>query len=261
MYQTRGPEPSLRQTVGMDAPMDKHQLLAALHREGLLVSEAGRRGLDAPVPSCPGWVVADVLGHLGRVYRSISEHVEQRSIEMIPGKHIPNPPDGEAVIAFHDEGLERLEKALAGIDAEEPVWSWSGYNCGDFYHHRAPIEVLVHRWDAQLAHGTPDPLDPDLSAVGVTEFYERVLPFSIRRWERPLPTGSIHLHRTDGPGEWMVRIDDGVVSLTHEHGKGDAAVRGPAEDLLLLAWHRRGLDGLEVFGDAAVAEAWASLAP
>jgi hypothetical protein len=59
----------------------------------------------------------------------------------------------------------------------------------------------------------------------------------------------------------MVRIDHGVVSLTHEHGKGDAAVRGPAEDLLLLAWHRRGLDGLEVFGDAAVAEAWASLAP
>ena len=34
------------------------------------------------------------------------------------------------------------------------------------------------------------------------------------------------------------------------------AVRGPASDLYLWLWNRRSSDGLEVFGDDAVAKAW-----
>ncbi|HQR30574.1 MAG TPA: DsbA family protein, partial [Anaeromyxobacteraceae bacterium] len=49
------------------------------------------------------------------------------------------------------------------------------------------------------------------------------------RGERPLPSGSLHLHRTDGPGEWLVRAVDGEVVSTQEHAKGDAAVRGSRE--------------------------------
>jgi hypothetical protein len=45
---------------------------------------------------------------------------------------------------------------------------------------------------------------------------------------------------------------DGTV--TREHAKGDAALRGPAADLLLALWHRLPLDDLDVVGDRAVAE-------
>ena len=38
------------------------------------------------------------------------------------------------------------------------------------------------------------------------------------------------------------------------HAKGDVALRGPAEDLLLVMWRRRPLDVLDVLGDRAVAE-------
>ncbi len=40
--------------------------------------------------------------------------------------------------------------------------------------------------------------------------------------------------------------------VTREHAKGDVAVRGRAEDLLLLLWGRRevGVEGNQVFGDA-----------
>jgi uncharacterized protein (TIGR03083 family) len=241
--------------------MDTDTLLSAVEREGRALAAAGRAGLDAPVPSCPGWGVADVVGHMARVFRSIAEHVERRAQEMVPAGEIPEPPEGDALLGFYEEGLDRVLAALRGIGPDEPVWSWSGHNVGGFYHRRAAHETAVHRWDAESAHGTPGPFDGDLAADGVSEFYERVLPFSIRRWKRTPPQGSLHLHRTDGPGEWMVRVDDGEVLLTHEHGKGDAAVRGPAGELLLLAWHRRGLDGLEVFGDPEVASAWASLAP
>ncbi len=59
--------------------MDPASLVRATEREGQTLVEAGRAGLDAPVPTCAGWTVADVLGHLGRVYRSVSEIIERRS--------------------------------------------------------------------------------------------------------------------------------------------------------------------------------------
>ncbi len=51
------------------------------------------------------------------------------------------------------------------------------------------------------------------------------------------------------------------LSVTHEHGKGDCAVRGSASDLLLYLWTRKPAADLEVFGDAELAAAWGRLTP
>jgi len=74
------------------------------------------------------------------------------------------------------------------------------------------------------------------------------------------PTGSLHLHRTDGDGEWLISTVDGQLQVTREHSKGDAAVRGSAEGLLLYLWDRR-RDGLECFGDEKVINHWAAITP
>jgi hypothetical protein len=58
----------------------------------------------------------------------------------------------------------------------------------------------------------------------------------------------------------LVSDGQGGVAVTHEHGKGDAAIRGPASALVLWLWGRP-TPGVEIFGDQAVAEAWRSLAP
>ncbi len=51
-------------------------------------------------------------------------------------------------------------------------------------------------------------------------------------------TRTIHLHCTDGEGEWLItRAGDDVV-VTREHAKGDVAARGTASDLLLFLWGR-----------------------
>ena len=60
----------------------------------------------------------------------------------------------------------------------------------------------------------------------------------VPRWVRGNPEDwageSYHLHRTDGDGEWLVRLGpDGVVEAERAHAKGDVAVRGSAEDLWL----------------------------
>jgi hypothetical protein len=66
-------------------------------------------------------------------------------------------------------------------------------------------ETAMHRYDAEAATGTPTPFDGDMAADGIAELYEVVLPFGLVRREVTLPSGSLHLHRSDGEGEWMVK--------------------------------------------------------
>jgi uncharacterized protein (TIGR03083 family) len=244
-----------------NVPIGRDAYVAAVRRDGAALMAAGRQGLDAPVAACPGWTVGTILGHVGRVYRSVSLHIERRATEVIPSSEIPRPPAGEDLHEWYASGLERVVAALGGIDADEPVWSWSPQQNGAFYHRRMAHETAVHRWDAQAAHGNAQPFDSDLAADGIDELYRLLLQNPARGPITNLPTGSLHLHRTDGDGEWTVRNVDGVIVTTVEHGKGDAAVRGTASDLLVFAWNRGVPESLVIFGDDTVARAWSALAP
>ena len=241
-------------------PLDKDVYLGAIERDGQLLASAGERGLGAIVIACPGWTVQTVLVHVGRVYRSVTEHVTTRSTEMIPFHKSPSP-DSFDVVSWYREGLDEMLEALRGIDPAEPVWTFSDDKTAGFYLRRMAHETAMHRYDAEQATGTPAPFDGDLAADGIAELYESVLPAGLARRKVTLPSGSLHLHRADGDGEWMLKAVDGAISLTHEHGKGDAAVRGAASDLFVFAWHRGMPDTLQIFGDEAVARAWSALAP
>ena len=123
-------------------------------------------------------------------------------------------------------------------------------------------ETAVHRFDAEISIGETNGVNDDQGADGVDELYADVMSFALRRRPRPLPTGSLHLHRTDGgEGEWMLRAEGDGIAVSHSHEKGDAAVRGAGGDLFLAVWGRVPLDRLEVFGDDAVARAWVDLSP
>ena len=100
-----------------------------------------------------------------------------------------------------------------------------------------------------------------LAADGVDEYFDVIVPRLVERDGLALPpTGSAHLHCTDTEGEWTVEVLDGDYVLDRTHRKGDAAVRGTAEQLLLRVWGRaRSDDALEVIGDAEVASAWLGL--
>ncbi|PRC59432.1 hypothetical protein C6A85_23455, partial [Mycobacterium sp. ITM-2017-0098] len=69
---------------------------------------------------------------------------------------------------------------------------------------------------------------------------------------------TIHLHATEeqlGPtGEWTIAHDDDGLWWSHSHAKGDVALRGPVNGLLLATMRRKTADqaGLEVFGDTTV---------
>jgi len=122
-------------------------------------------------------------------------------------------------------------------------------------------ETVVHLWDARTAAGVTESIERNRAVDGIEEFYV-VSAGASKLFNRPFPQGSLHLHCTDGPGEWTVNRGETELDLvlTHEHAKGDAAVRGSASDLLLWIWGRPGGE-VEIFGDQAVADAWQALAP
>jgi hypothetical protein len=83
-----------------------------------------------------------------------------------------------------------------------------------------------------------------LAVDGIDEYLEFFLPA-----EPMKDLGSIHLHTTDGPGEWLIKPGADGWTITREHAKGAVAVRATASDLLLLMWRRRSTEVAHVFGD------------
>ena len=236
--------------------LDTDHRLRRVAADGRRLIDVSARDLAAPVPSCPGWTTTDLLAHVGRVWRSVTAHVARESTEMIPGTEIPEAPPGPAVVEFADEGLAQLLDVLTAADPATRVWTWAARQDVGFYQRRMHQETLVHRVDAELALDDPTPVDTDDGADGVDELCEVMLA---GRSGDALPGGSLHLHRTDGDGEWLLEVVDGVVGVRPEHTKGDAALRGTGDELLLVMWGRRPLEGVECFGDAAVARAWVDL--
>jgi len=259
--------------------MEKETYLAAIQTNAALLAEGARLGLDAPVVGCPGWLVADVVGHIGFVHRTWAYYVRNRLQETVsdvpdedlgalPGLDtwLERPSDArgsllglpEGVIAWGSQGARELEDALRGAAPDEPVWSWSDNHHVSHHLRMQAIETLVHRWDVQSAHGRTSPIDPELARDGIDQHFEVMLP-ARRGWTEPRAGSgeTYHVHRTDGDGEWFVRFEPNGVEIRREHRKADVAIRGSAEDL----WGRIPAERLDVVGDASLLERYRELVP
>jgi uncharacterized protein (TIGR03083 family) len=208
--------------------------------------------MDAPVPSCPDWTVEDLLFHVGSVHGFWAEITARQLLSPNEVEDQPRPP-ADQLLAWARDRTAHLQAALAAADPATTVWTWARAQDVAFILRRMAHETSVHRWDAELVAGDARPIDPELASDGVDEFLNVMLPEP--RFSSAPIDGSVHLHATDTPGEWLVRQQAGeTLVVTAEHAKGDAALRGPASDLLLALWRRKGPDVLEVIGDRAVAE-------
>jgi uncharacterized protein (TIGR03083 family) len=233
--------------------MEREQYLDALAVESVAFDAAvSTAPLGARVPPCPAWTVADLVYHLGEVHYFWGE-VARRRLAAPEVEPPVRPPDGELVAWAAGQAVE-LGRILGELDPATPVWTWAPQKDVGFIVRRMAHETAVHRWDAESAVGQPGPIEAELASDGIDEFLTFFIDDGRHDGGRRIG-GSVHLHATDTPGEWLVREEpDGALTVTAEHAKGDAAVRGPASDLLLALWRRVGLDRVEVLGDRDVAE-------
>jgi uncharacterized protein (TIGR03083 family) len=238
--------------------MEPSDYLAALVRDGAAFADSARiAGLDAPVPSCPGWVMADLLWHLGEVHYFWAAVVRQRATGWSDVVRIERVAD-EQLFAAYDEHLEQVLSVLRETDPATNVWTWSAQHDVLFVVRRMAHETAMHRWDADATAGRITPVEAVLASDGIDEFLTHFLD-DVAPGACPIG-GSVHLHCTDVAGEWTVRPkptdgDDGTQSfdVTREHAKGDCALRGPASDLLLALWRRTPADSIDIIGDPGVA--------
>lgn len=259
--------------------MDPQAYRQAFRASSADIAAVARRDVRAPIPSCPGWAMANLLGHLGAVYTSIA-----RNISFGAGEDIVNELDdlqlapayatwfeggrsAEAapadVVDWFDAAVARLAQVFDDSDPEMRTWTWfPPEQTVGFWLRRMAHETAIHAWDARGAHGESYAYDSDLAADGVDEALSVYQPMHCR------PTSTVegrgetyHFHRTDGPGEWLVRFDGSEMTVTREHRRADVAFRGAAPDLFLFLWHRIPADRLEVLGDEVAATRYFELAP
>ena len=229
-----------------------------VQREGEALGDAAGADLAAEVPAAPGWDTTELLRHVGLVHTRTSVILRTGTTERPSRRNglLPDAPE-EGILDWYRAALGALVADLWALDdPDRTVWTFfEPDQRAGFWPRRMALETLIHRVDAEQAVGRRvGPIDPDLAVDGVDEMFEVFVP-AFAAGASPGDARTVHLHATDAEGDWLIRFDPGGLTVEAGHAKGDTAVRGPADQLLLWLWGRRPLGGLEVFGDPAAAGA------
>ncbi len=232
--------------------------LAVVEEYSASFTEAVAGNLGAPVPSCPGWTVDDLVAHLARVQAWWTVVVLAKGA----------CPDEEAARRAADTGPDRVEgwreisaryvavqeEHLRGGGPDAPLWVWwndAKRDTAAAVVSRQAHEAVVHCWDAQRAAGAVEAIPAELAADGVDEFLERFL----NGGEWAGGPAVLELAATDTGAVWSVGTDGSAEPARLAEGAADARVTGTAEQLYLLLWRRLGTEEVTVTGDRAKAEA------
>jgi len=243
--------------------------------------EAARSQAAPAVPSCPEWVVTDLVLHLGMVHRMvarvISERmqepppVDDRSWSGLPGpwqdwlppnrapRQSPVPP---GLIDWFGAGAAELAGQFRATDPGVRVWTWSADQSVGFWQRMQAIEVAVHRWDVQNAVSAAQPIEAALATDAVAQTFEIMAP--ARRMVAKAPPGQgerFVFRRTDGAQAWAVRFDGDAVLLGAPQGSYDIEIAGTASDLALFLWQRDVTRDLDVRGDSSLLSRYFALVP
>lgn len=216
---------------------------------GAAITGRCREAPAEPVAACPGWSVADLTTHVAQIHRWSAAMIEGG-----PMGAMPDPPAGVDPASWGDEARDLLLDAIAKVDPSTEVATFVGPRPAAWWARRQANETAVHAWDATFGSGSPWLIPDDIAADALDEVLSVFLP---RRWGHKAPAWgdgrTVHLHRTDGEGEWLLTIAS-QPTLEIGHAKGDLAVRAPVHELLLWAIGRPAV--VELFGDAELATAW-----
>jgi uncharacterized protein (TIGR03083 family) len=236
--------------------MESARLLETLATDFARLREvATTADLNAPVPSCPGWTIADLVRHVGEVYL---HKVECMRLGSHPE---PWPPAGikaEEPLALLDRSYAALAAEFSSRDPRDAAFTWYGPDqTVGFWIRRMAQETVIHRVDAELAAGAEiTEIPDDLALDGIDEFLVAFVEYGSKTW--PDEYGDV-LAATDGRSvrletagaAWLVRPTPEAVEVRASDLDGaSAVVSGKPPALLLWAWNRTGGEAITTSGDA-----------
>jgi uncharacterized protein (TIGR03083 family) len=230
------------------------RFLEHVRGESARLGEVARAGLDAPVPSCPGWTVDDVVRHVAEVY------VHKVEVLKLGARPDPWPPDfsEQDSLQWYDESRAAIVDALDAAGTSAQTWTFNPRDAtSGFWHRRMAHETVVHRIDVEQAHGVVTPIDPELALDGIDEVLYPSLggPW----WEEgdtahPMDAA---VRLTAAGRSWTVYADATNVDVRQgAEGEVAAEIFGEPARLYLWLWGRAGDDAVSTVGDPDVVRAF-----
>ena len=216
----------------------------------------------APVPSCPGWNLGQLVRHLGGAHGWAEMVVRTRSTEPVPDDPVNEIPrrtgeDLATLSARLGDGAGLLADALRKTGPDRPVWTPAPGGTPKFRARRMTHETAVHRADAALTVGAAFHLDEDVARDALDEWLTySTLPEAYEGEPALLGPGrTLRLQATDADAEWLVDLTGDTPVLHPTGGQAAVEVSGTLTDLLLLLYGRPA-PGVKVVGDTALLDLW-----
>lgn len=237
--------------------------------EGDRFARAAAAGpLDARVPTCPDWDVAELVRHLGVVHLWAAANVGFPDPDGVDARTLADLADFWPDLAGDDPATEtlvdwyratnaRLVQTLraappdlecyAFLPAPSPLAMWA---------RRQANEIAVHRYDAEAAREIDSRYDPPAAADGLDEM---LTGFALRPRSVPIAAPRrVHVHATDVDQRWMMtmRPEGNETERDAPADGADLRLTGTAAELFLLMWNRTTADTVETSGDVSLLDAW-----
>jgi uncharacterized protein (TIGR03083 family) len=227
--------------------------------------------LDAPVPTCPGWSLRDLVVHQGMVHRWAASHL-RGTPEGDPDSLARSGAAATDLLGWFDEGANELLQAIVDapddlggtpflLDAPAPRLFWARRQCH---------ETTMHAVDALAARLGRAPtaeetwISPVIALDGIDELLTGFVPrrrpgvnrAATRMLVAPLSTTRAWLLDVAPDRPPLVErldLDPGGVVPSH-----DAALTGEPVEVYLRLWSRGGVprDELEQWWADAVSVTW-----
>lgn len=245
--------------------MDNPRFLACLDADYRRMHDVvARTDLVAPVPSCPAWTVKDLVEHTAMVYLH-----KVASTEL---GHAPEewPPElsGSTLDVFEDAHT-KLSAMFATHDPSDHSATWYDPNqTVGFWIRRMAQETVIHRRDAELAAGYPNPAATDLALDGIAELLDLFVAYPTHKWAdecKPVlePADGDKVLVDAGAIRWLAEVGLKGVEVSRPSQPVDVSVRieGDPSALLFWLWNRSApADGeVTVAGDPASVDRFRAL--
>ncbi|CAN5773863.1 maleylpyruvate isomerase family mycothiol-dependent enzyme [soil metagenome] len=238
-------------------------MLAVLRDATDGLARAASADLQLAVPSYPGWSVADLVVHTGRIHRWVTHIVKNRATTRPPQPDLDERPDD--LVGWFRTGAAAVADTLAAVGPAVAVWTFAGEPSVRFWRRRMALETTIHRWDAQIAVGDAAAITDEVAAAGVTEALEIYLEPRTRDTAVG-GTGEVAVLATaDGARAWAVRLHSDAIEVVNADQPGDVRITAPSDQLWLFLMGRVASDALDVHGPVTAVDrlerAVASLLP
>src|SRR4029078_8970459 len=162
--------------------MDLNSYVAVIGPEtSLFAATADEAGLDADVPTTPGWKVSDLVLHMGGGHRWTTAAVANRATKLsqVPGDFLGPLPEPSDATDWLRRGADALCDALEHADiaveyatflsdpAPPPLLFWA---------RRQALETTVHRVDSESALDRCNLISHEVALGGIDEIPTGFVP-------------------------------------------------------------------------------------